>query len=389
MRQTMTASTKKDTRKLNSNRNVNQPSSRSVFAAFDPLLEKRLEILDHNGKIIAPDWMPEMSDELMIEGYKTMKFARMADNRCVSYQRQGKMFTLPVNRGQEAVVGTTMAITREDWTAQAFREMAAMLWHGVPIERMFMQNMGLEAGAVYGHDVHATPMSVPIASQMQHACGIAHAIKYRGEDKVVVTYVGDGGTSTGDFHESLNWAAVFKCPVVFIINNNQYAISERRTDQTKTHTLAQKAVAYQMPGIQVDGNDMFSVYRASKEAVDYARAGNGPSLIELWTYRMGAHTTSDDPSKYRPKKEEEFWALRDPLSRVKIYLESVKLWDEKKEKEWEEVVNRKLDAAFIMASALGHNSVVELFSHQFEHMTNSLQDQMTDLQGFLRWKEEQ
>jgi pyruvate dehydrogenase E1 component alpha subunit len=385
----MTASTKKDVQKANRNVKTGSPDKSSVFAAFDPLQGKRLEILDHTGKVIAPEWMPEMSDELKVEGYKTMKFARMADNKCVNYQRQGKMFTLPVNRGQEAVVGTTMAITREDWTAQAFREMAAMLWHGVPIERMFMQNMGLEAGAVYGHDVHATPMSVPIASQMQHACGIAHAIKYRGEDKVVVTYVGDGGTSTGDFHESLNWAAVFKCPVIFIINNNQYAISAHRSVQTKTPTLAQKAIAYNMPGIQVDGNDMFAVYRASKEAVDNARAGNGPSLIELLTYRMGAHTTSDDPSKYRPKKEEEFWADRDPLSRVKTYLESVKLWDAKKEKEWEEVVNRKLEAAFTMASALGPNSVVELFSHQFEQMTNSLQDQMADLQGFLRWKEEQ
>jgi pyruvate dehydrogenase E1 component alpha subunit len=385
----MTVSTKKDTHKVKRGPKAEQPSKPSVFAEFDPLQGKRLEILDYTGKIIAPEWKPDMSEELMIEGYKTMKFARMADNKCVNYQRQGKMFTLPVNRGQEAVVGTTMAITPEDWTAQAFREMAAMLWHGVPIERIFMQNMGLEAGAVYGSDVHATPMSIPIASQMQHACGIAHAFKYRGEDKVVVTYVGDGGTSTGDFHESLNWAAVFNCPVIFIINNNQYAISAHRSVQTKTPTLAQKAVAYQMPGIQVDGNDMFAVYRATKEAVDNARAGNGPSLIELLTYRMGAHTTSDDPSKYRPKKEEEFWETRDPLSRVKIYLESIKLWDTKKEAAWEAVVNRKLEAAFIMASALGPNSVVELFSHQYEQMTNSLQDQMADLQGFLRWKEEQ
>lgn len=360
---------------------------KSVFKEFDPLKQKRLTILDHTGKIVAPEWMSDISEELLIEGYKTMKFARMADNKCVNYQRQGKMFTLPVNRGQEAVVGTTMAINRDDWACQAFREMAAMLFHGVPIERMFMQNMGLEAGAVYD-GINATPMSVPIASQMQHACGIAHAIKYRGGREVAVTYVGDGGTSTGDFHESLNWAAVFKCPVIFIINNNQYAISAHRDIQTMTPTLAQKAIAYQMPGIQVDGNDMLAVYRATSEAVERARAGEGPSLIELLTYRMGAHTTSDDPTKYRKKDEEKYWEDRDPLSRVKIYLESQGLWDDAKEAEHEDYVNRKIDAAFTMASAMGPNSTVELFSHQFEEMTNSLQDQMADLQAYLLWKEE-
>lgn len=384
----MSVSTKEAAPKVAGNEKGKGSAKRSVFAEFDPLQQKRLSILDHRGKIIAPEWMPEMSDELMIEGYKTMKFARMADNKCVNYQRQGKMFTLPVNRGQEAVVGTTMAITRKDWACQAFREMAALLWHGVPIERIFMQNMGLEAGAVYD-DVNATPMSVPIASQMQHACGIAHAIKYRGGDEVVVAYVGDGGTSTGDFHESLNWAAVFKCPVIFIINNNQYAISAHRDVQTMTPTLAQKAIAYNMPGIQVDGNDMLAVYRASSEAVEYARAGHGPSLIELLTYRMGAHTTSDDPSKYRDKKEEAYWEERDPLSRMKIYLESRKLWSDQHEKEHEAYVNRKIDAAFVMASAMGPNTVVELFSHMFEAMPNSLQDQMADLQAYLTWKEEQ
>ncbi|MBU1920162.1 thiamine pyrophosphate-dependent dehydrogenase E1 component subunit alpha, partial [bacterium] len=383
----MSVTTKEATGKVVKNEKSKAAKQKSVFAEFDPLKQKRLTILDHTGKIIAPEWMPDISDELLIEGYKTMKFARMADNKCVNYQRQGKMFTLPVNRGQEAVVGTTMAINRDDWACQAFREMAALLFHGVPIERMFMQNMGLEEGAVYD-DVNATPMSVPIASQMQHACGIGHAIKYRGGKEVVVAYVGDGGTSTGDFHESLNWAAVFKCPVIFIINNNQYAISAHRDVQTMTPTLAQKAIAYQMPGIQVDGNDMLAVYRATSEAVEHARAGNGPSLIELLTYRMGAHTTSDDPSKYRDKKEETYWEARDPLARVKIYLESRKLWNDKLEKAHEEYVNRKIEAAFVMASAMGPNTVVELFSHQFAEMTNSLQDQMADLQAYLLWKEE-
>jgi pyruvate dehydrogenase E1 component alpha subunit len=263
-----------------------------------------------------------------------------------------------------------------------------MLWHGIPIERVFLQNMGLEAGAVFDDDLRATPQSVPIASQLLHAVGIGHAIRYRGGDEVVVGYVGDGGTSTGDFHEALNWAAVFDCPVVFVINNNQYAISVSRTVQTKTPTLAQKACAYEMPGIQVDGNDMFAVCRATQEAVERARAGKGPALIELLTYRMGAHTTSDDPSKYRDSEEEAYWAERDPLTRVRTYLEAKKLWSHDQEERWEEDVNNKLDAAYTMASAQGTNSIVDLFSQAFEEMPNSLQDQMADLQAFLRWKEE-
>jgi pyruvate dehydrogenase E1 component alpha subunit len=297
------------------------------------------------------------------------------------------MYTLPVNRGQEAVVGTTMAVTSRDWAVQAFREMAAMLWHGVPIEKIFQINMGLESGNVYDDKVKATPMSVPIASQLLHACGIAHAYKYRGSDEVVVTYVGDGGTSTGDFHEALNWAAVFKCPVIFIINNNQYAISVSRTVQTMTKTLAEKAVAYAIPGIQVDGNDMLAVNRASQEAVARARAGDGPTLIELVTYRMGAHTTSDDPTKYRDKDEEAHWLKRDPITRMKTYLESRKLWSDKQEEAWEADVKAQLDKAYKVASSIGPNSITEIYSNQFEKMNNSLQDQMADLQAFLHWKE--
>lgn len=159
--------------------------------------------------------------------------------------------------------------------------------------------------------VKVLPVSVPIASQLQHATGIGMANNIKGEESVVVAYVGDGGTSQGDFHEALNFAAVFKAPVVFVIQNNQYAISVSRKEQTASKTLAQKAIAYGMPGILVDGNDIFAVYSATKEAIERARKGGGPTLIEAFTYRLGAHTTSDDPTKYREDEEVEKWKEKD------------------------------------------------------------------------------
>jgi pyruvate dehydrogenase E1 component alpha subunit len=359
-----------------------------LFSAFDPLKGEQLQIMDHNGAIVNPEWMPQLSDERMIEGYKLMLLARTIDTRAVSLQRQGRLFTLPPCKGQEAAAAASaMALEKSDWVVPAFRELAALLYKGVPIKTVFLYHGGNELGNVYPDDIHVMPNTVPISSQLPHAVGIGYAINYRGGKDVAITYFGDGGTSEGDFSEAMNFAAVFSCPVIFFCNNNQYAISVPRSKQTKAKTLAQKAIAYGMPGIQVDGNDFFAVHRATLEAVQRARAGHGPTMIEAVTYRLGAHTTSDDPTKYRTSEEEAFWAVRDPLVRMKLYLESRKLWNDDQERDFIESSEKQVDAAFKEAEATPLPNVEHIFSHQFEQMPDQLKQQKVDFEKFLQWKE--
>jgi pyruvate dehydrogenase E1 component alpha subunit len=364
-----------------------EPES-SLFEAFDPLKGQKLEILDETGQIANPRWMPALSDQRIVEIYRLMLLARIADQKAVSYQRQGRLFTLPPSSGQEAcAVGSASALEVNDWMAPAYRELGALLARGVPLSRVYMYHGGSESGAVYPPEVRVLPQSVPISSQLLHAAGIGHAIVYKGLKDVVITYFGDGGTSEGDFHEAMNWAAVFRCPVIFFCNNNQYAISCPRTQQTKSATLAQKAIAYGMPGIQVDGNDVFAVYRATKEAADWARAGKGPVMIEAETYRIGAHTTSDDPTKYRSTDEEQEWKPRDPLLRLNKYLTGRGLWSDAQDEQAQTEATALADEAFREAAAVPPNSPDEVMSHMFEAPTPELKKQLASLKDFLAWKE--
>jgi pyruvate dehydrogenase E1 component alpha subunit len=203
----------------------------------------------------------------------------------------------------------------------SFRETAAMIWRGWSIEKVLYLFSGRLEGGQPEPDQHDLPVCIPVATQMPHAVGLAYAAQYRGDDAVVMAYCGDGATSEGDFHEALNFAGVWSVPVVFVVQNNQWAISVPLKKQTHSATIAQKALAYGIPGIQVDGNDVLAVYAASREAVERARAGDGPTLIEAVTYRLGVHTTADDPTKYRSEEEVKAWERKDPLTRFTAYLE--------------------------------------------------------------------
>lgn len=231
--------------------------------------------------------------------------------------------------------------------------------------------------------VKVLPISVPIASQLQHAAGIGIANNIKREKNVVVTYVGDGGTSHGDFHEAINFAAVFNAPVIFIIQNNQYAISTKREIQTKSETLAQKAIAYGIPGILVDGNDIFAIYAATKKAIDRARNGEGPTLIEAYTYRLGAHTTSNDPTLYRDQEEVEEWKEKDPILRFKKYLLNKNLiseeWDENLRKELEEIVV----STFEEIENKSDTEIEDIFKYHFEKMPPQLEEQLREYKEFL------
>ncbi|MBM7616371.1 pyruvate dehydrogenase (acetyl-transferring) E1 component subunit alpha [Alkaliphilus hydrothermalis] len=343
---------------------------------YNPLEGKRLEILDKEGNIINESLVPDLSDERLIELYKTMLLARMTDIKALQYQRQGRMLTYAPNLGQEATqVGSIAATEKRDWLVPAFRELGAWLYKGVPLEQVFLYWYGTEEGSNFPEDVKMLPISVPIASQLNHAVGLGMASNIKGEDDVTIAYVGDGGTSQGEFSEALNFAAVFNTPTVFVISNNHFAISVPRRSQTKAKTLAQKAVAFGMPGIQVDGNDLLAVYAATKEAVDRARRGEGPTLIEAVTYRLGPHTTSDDPTIYREESEVEEWRGKDPLKRLKKYLINKKIWDEGKEESQNDEYEKFVNETFKKVEKYGLVPLEDIFKYQYEEMTPNLVEQ--------------
>ncbi len=344
--------------------------------SFDPLKDPMVQIMDKEGNIVKPEWMPELSDEDIINMYKLMRFSRVIDEKTLQYQRQGRMLTYAPNLGQEATqVGSASALEPKDWVAPSFRELGIWLTKGAPLKNIFLYWFGNEMGMHMPESVKMLPVSVPIASQMQHATGLAYASRYRGLDEVAVAYVGDGGTSQGDFHEALNFAAVQSLPNVFIVQNNQFAISTRRQIQTKSSTIAQKALAYGIPGVQVDGNDIFAMYAVTKEAVDRARRGEGPTLIEAYTYRMGAHTTADDPTVYRDNSEVEAWKDRDPIDRLYKYMVAKGIWDEEKETTYSEERGNFVKETFEEVEKSGLVSLEDTFDYLFEKRTPLLEAQ--------------
>ena len=359
-----------------------------MFEEYNPINEKIFRVIDNDGKVINKKWMPEISNERLIKAYKDMLFARTADLQTISYQRQGRIYTYPPNYGQEAISGATAMVMRnEDWLVPAFREMGAYLAKGATLKEIFLVFMGYEDGNVFKNANNMLPTSVPIASQLVHAAGIGYEINYNKKKQVVYAFVGDGGTSEGDFHEALNFAAVWKAPVVFIVQNNQYGISTPFKMQTASKGIAIKSIAYGMKGIQVDGNDIFAMYQAVKNASEHALAGNGPVLIEAETYRKGAHTTSDDPTKYRTKEEEEAWDCKDPLKRLKLYLIAKKLWSQKEEDQLVEEYKQEVDRQFEEAENYPAYKLEDVFKYMYDEMPDDLKKQQNEYENFMKWKE--
>jgi pyruvate dehydrogenase E1 component alpha subunit len=359
-----------------------------MFEEYNPLDDKIFRIIDNQGHFIKKGYKPKLNGRQVLQYYKDMLYARTADLQIINYQRQGRIFNYPPNLGQEAIgVGLGLVMQDKDWFAPTYRDMSALLAKGVTLQELFMNFMGDEAGYLCKEANHVLPMSIPIGSQLPHGVGIAYEIKYNKKDEVVFVSLGDGGTSQGDFHEALNYAALWKVPVIFLVQNNQYAISLPVFKQTATKNIAMKSVAYGMPGIKVDGNDIFAMYEAMKYAADYARGGNGPVLFEALTYRKGPHTTSDDPGKYRNEKEEKEWEKTDPIKRARLYLEHKKLWDENKEKELTEKYRKKIDALFEEVEAYPPYELEDVFQHLYSEPPDDLMQQKAYLENFLKWKE--
>ena len=350
-----------------------------MIEEFDPVQGKMLSILDKDGKVNEA-LEPKLDEATLLRAYRTMALTRLADEKAVRLQRQGRLGAYPPSRGQEASqVGPALSLEQGDWMVWAFRELGALLLRGVPLWRLYLYWMGNEEGSVWESEVNVTPSVVPVGSQVPHAAGIAYAIKYRREAKVALCYFGDGATSEGDFHEGLNFAGTMRTPSVFVCQNNQWAISVPRRMQTASPTLAQKACAYGFKGILVDGNDVLALYAAAKEAVDRARAGEGPTLIESFTYRMGDHTTSDDATRYREKEEMAYWTERDPIARLRSYLIAKGIWDEGKEREWSEEAARAVEEAVKRAEEFAPPTLDDVFAHTYATMPSGLSEQLESM----------
>lgn len=374
-----------------------------LFEKYDPLklstaggkgiLEQGnlFQILDKDGRLDetslkegfqAPE-ATAVQEAWLRQVYEEMVFIRMADDKFLKLQRQGRMGTYASMKGQEAAqIGSVHALKKEDWVVPAFRELAAMHFHGVPLEDMYRYWGGFEFGSKMPEGVNVLPTSIPVGTHMLHAVGIAWAGKIQKKTFITMTFFSDGATSEGDFHEAMNFAAVFKIPCVFLCQNNQYAISIPRKKQTVSKTLAQKAVAYQIPGIQVDGNDVLATYAVAKEAVARARDGEGPFFIEAVTFRQSDHTTADDARKYMEKGEFEYWLDRDPIKRIKLLLASRGVWDEK----WQVEIEAKAMEKISKAVEAYENTPVPppeyIFQNVHAELTPQLREQLEYLKRF-------
>jgi len=351
---------------------------------YNPLKGKMFQILKPDGTL-QTDGKPPIDDQTTLTLFRKMVFISIADQRALLLQRQGRFGTYAPIRGQEACqVGSTYVLEKGDWVFPAFREIGATLMMGIPLKSFYLYWMGNEMGSRSPEGINFMPVSIPVGTHIPHAVGAAWAAKIKGEKTVTIAYFGDGATSKGDFHEAMNFAGVFKTSTIFFCQNNQFAISVPRSLQTASKTIAQKAIAYGFDGIQVDGNDLFAVITATKEAVEKARSGGGPTLVEGVTFRFGPHTTADDPTKYRTEQEIDPWKPLDPLVRLRLYLKGKGLWTEEIEKGMAEEAQKEIDQVVKDVEAIPTPEVEEIFKYVFKEMTSPLKEQLEYLKSTLK-----
>jgi pyruvate dehydrogenase E1 component alpha subunit len=339
---------------------------------------KRLEILDEKGDADAA-LMPALNQEELKRMYELLVLSRAFDQRALSLQREGRLGTYPSMLGQEASqIGSALAAEKSDWLFPTFREAGVYIAMGFPMHQLLQYWGGDERGLKIPEGLNVFPLSIPVGTQIPHAVGAAMAAKYRKDKAAALAYFGDGGSSRGDFHEGLNMAGVFKLPVVFLCQNNQWAISVPRERQTASKTIAQKAIAYGFDGVQVDGNDVFAVYRATRDALAKAKSGGGPTLIECFTYRIANHTTSDDASRYRAKEELDAWKAKDPIKRLRLYLEKKGLWTDAFQKDIETRSKTAIDEAQKKAEAEAPPDPRDLFAFTYAGLSQRQARQLKD-----------
>jgi len=330
---------------------------------------------------VAPGAKSGMEEEFLLEALRWMMKSRLYDQRVIALQRQGEFGVYSPGMGQEAsIIGSAMAVDpARDWMVPQYRELMATVHHGLPLEVITAQYLGKIGPARIPDGVNVLPTQVSIAAQLPHATGLAWGLRLRGEDSVVIAYIGDGGSSEGDFHEALNLAGVVKAPIVFFLQNNQWAISTSRRVQSATRSFALRAAGYGLEGVEVDGNDVMAVYDVTSEAVARARGGDGPSLIEAVTYRMGFHNTTDNPSRYQDPKEYEEARSRDPIERVQKYLAALGLWDANREAALTDELRDENDRALQLARSAATPRPEDVFANVYQDPPPRLLRQKAEL----------
>ena len=343
---------------------------------------QRVEVLRPDGSL-AGGAEASLGGEQLREALYWMLLSRAFDERATALQRQGRLGVYSPVLGQEAaVVGSAMALDPgRDWIAPAYRELPALLRHGYPLERIVAGYIGKPMASRIPDEVRVLPNQVALATQLQHATGLAWGLKIQHQDGVVITYFGEGASSEGDFHEACNLAGVVRAPVVFFLQNNHWAISTPRTLQSAAPTFAARAQGYGFPGVLVDGNDLFAVHQVTREAVERARTGEGPTLIEAQTYRMSFHNTTDNPSRYVDPSELDQARTRDPIARVITYMRNRGELDEEAERNLRAEISRRIDDAVEAARAFPRPDAADLFENVYEAPTPRMQAQRRQLLG--------
>jgi pyruvate dehydrogenase E1 component alpha subunit len=334
------------------------------------------QILNAEGNLVGT--MPNLSSERLIHLYRCMHLGRIFSNKIIALQRQGRATTFGSLVGQEATtVGLAAPLQAQDWLATSYREVASLILKGVPLTTLIYAFRGFTSP--YPPETRCLPIQIVIGTQMLHAVGLAMAAKIAGDPVVSVGVCGDGATSEGDFNEALNFAGVFQAPVVLVVQNNGWAISVPRHRQSAAPTLAARGIGFGIPSVLVDGNDLLAVYDVMQQAVERARSGQGPTLIEALTYRIGAHTTADDPTRYRDEAEVEAWRAKDPIQRMRRLLFQRDLLTEEQDKEMINTIEEEVQQAADEALAKPPPAPDAFFDHVFANLPPRLQEQRKDL----------
>ncbi len=346
-----------------------------------------LQIISESGQV-HEDNDPGLEPDFLISMYESMMATRLLDERMINLQRQGRIgFYVPSTGEEAAQVGSALALEGDDWVYPSYRAPGLFMMRGAKIEHLVANCFGNDADLCKGRqmpvhyafsDLNIVSISSPIGTHIVQATGTGMAMQLKGKKNLVAVMFGDGGTSSNDFHSGLNLAGVTKAPVLFLCSNNQWAISVPIEKQTASKTIAAKGAAYGMPGVRVDGNDVLAVYRACTDAADRARAGDGPTLIEMMTYRRGPHSSSDDPTRYRGNQADE-WLNRDPILRFRKYLELGDLWSEALENELIERRKEEMNTAIKIAEAAEQPSLETLFTDVLAKVPPHLRDQYEQL----------
>jgi pyruvate dehydrogenase E1 component alpha subunit len=334
------------------------------------------QFLNEKGELVGK--LPSFAEDhsALKDLYRTMVLTRTFDKKAIALQRTGKMGTYAPINGQEAIsTAIGHAMKPDDVFVPYYRDYAAQLQRGVKMSEILAFWGGDERGSNFSGNSQDLPICVPIASQCLHAAGVAFAFKYRNQNRVAVVCIGEGGTSEGDFYEAMNVAGTWNLPVVFVVNNNQWAISVPRDKQTSTQTIAQKAIAAGFKGVQIDGNDVLSTRQIIGEAIEKARRGEGPTLIEALTYRLCDHTTADDATRYQPSEEVEHAKPKEPIARFKHFLMAQKLWSSDEEEQLVMECSEKVEQAVDEYLSTAPQSIGSIFDYHYAELPEYLVEQ--------------